>query len=310
MLDGLSPDHLRVECDLDVEVWEDVLSRRLAAVRSLHAPCWCLLTTSASGLPGGLPALFSRAGVAPAAILVTRNTPPWITDASLARSAREAFAGIGLYPLVGGGTSAYFAELNRTRPDPAVLDFLFFSFNPQVHAADDRSIVENLDGQAPAVRTAIEFSAGKPIAVGLVSLAPRFNPNLTDPGAYPLRVDALPPADRRQRGGFCASWTLASIARLSEAGARWATFFDLPCLGEWSGRGSRPWPVHGVFAMLAPWVGAGLAHVSSNDRRVHALCLQQGTRSALFVASFAPAPLRVRVNGMSVRLPARGIIEA
>jgi hypothetical protein len=37
LLDGLAPDHLRVDCDLDVEPWQEVLPARLGVVRSLAA---------------------------------------------------------------------------------------------------------------------------------------------------------------------------------------------------------------------------------------------------------------------------------
>lgn len=99
---------------------------------------------------------------------------------------------------VGGGTDAFFAELNRARPEMSHLDFLCYSINPQVHAFDDSSLVENLAGQAQTVESALQFSAGKPVAVTPVTFKPRFNPNAT--GALPtVGPDELPPQiDTRQ----------------------------------------------------------------------------------------------------------------
>src|SRR4030095_8796661 len=95
----------------------------------------------------------------------------------------------------GGGTNAYFTELNRGRPSPEGLDFAAYSINPQVHAFDNASLVENLEAQAGTVESARQFLGSLPLAVGPVTLRPRFNPNATGataappPGALSFEVD-------------------------------------------------------------------------------------------------------------------------
>ena len=59
------------------------------------------------------------------------------------------------------GTDASFVELNRNRPPPKDLDLLSFSINPQVHAFDNASLVENLAAQAITLASARRFSAGR-----------------------------------------------------------------------------------------------------------------------------------------------------
>ena len=48
-----------------------------------------------------------------------------------------------------GGTNAYFAELNRQRP--GIRFPVAFSINPQVHAFDDLSLIENLEAQPETI---------------------------------------------------------------------------------------------------------------------------------------------------------------
>jgi hypothetical protein len=45
IMEGITPDHIRVECDLDLDDWEDSLGHKLAIVRGLDAPLWCLVRT-------------------------------------------------------------------------------------------------------------------------------------------------------------------------------------------------------------------------------------------------------------------------
>lgn len=52
------------------------------------------------------------------------------------------------------GTNAYFAELNRQRPPRGMT--VCYSFNPQVHAFDDLSLMETLEAQASTVESAAQ----------------------------------------------------------------------------------------------------------------------------------------------------------
>ena len=56
-------------------------------------------------------------------------------------AARDAFPGVKL----GGGMATYFTELNRKRPPANLLDYVTHTTCPNVHAADDRSVMETLE---------------------------------------------------------------------------------------------------------------------------------------------------------------------
>ncbi len=144
--------------------------------------------------------------------------------------------------LVGTGTNANFAELNRNRPGTGLPDFLVYSINPQVHAFDPLTLVENLQGQAYTVQTARSFAGGKPICVSPVTLKPRFNAVATseeqdEEAGLPSRYDP------RQASLFCAGWLLGSLRYLSGSGVQSITYF------ETIGRGGI---IHGRQAAVSP----------------------------------------------------------
>jgi hypothetical protein len=306
LVEELDPDHLRIECDLDLEDWRSTLPKALKVVRQIARPCWCLLVTSGTGIPAGVARAFGEAGVAPAAVLVTRNVPPWDTDPRLVGSARAVFAAESLHPLIGGGTDANFAELNRTRPPAEVLDMVFFSAHPQVHAVDDRSLMENLEGLAPAVRTAIGFSGGKTVCVSPLTLAPRVDPAMPDRRAYPIPRDRMQFRDQRQSSPFCGAWALAAVRCVSAAGAHAVTFFDLSGLGEVKGT-ARRYPVHDVLRRLAGWCGASLLEVSCTDPLIDALALGSENRTILLAANLSAEPRTLIAAGSRLRLPSYGV---
>ena len=107
-----------------------------------------------------------------------------------------------------GGTSANFNELNRNRECVSGADGVAYSLNPQVHAFDDLSLMENIAGQPEALSTLRTFTS-LPVAVSPIA----------------LRVPSSS-ADPRQSTQFAAAWTLASIAALSRAGADSLTYFE------------------------------------------------------------------------------------
>jgi hypothetical protein len=168
---------------------------------------------------------------------------------------------------IAAGTDAFFTELNRNRLEPQLADAFVFSVNPQVHAFDNLSIVETLEGQAAAVKTAIDIFNGKPPWVSPVTLKMRWNPNAT--GEEVVLEGKLPSAvDPRQITPFCACWTLASVGLVSKAGAALATYFEL---SGWKGLFEKEtgpdfplkfpstplqlFPVYDVFVLLKGFEG-------------------------------------------------------
>ncbi len=160
-----------------------------------------------------------------------------------------------------GGTNAYFAELNRNRPTarfPAA-----FSINPQVHAFDDLSLIENLEAQPETIYSARQFCLPA-LYVSPVTLRPRSNPNATTPAVE--SSDRLPSSvDPRQRTLFGAAWTVGSLARLLYVdGIESLTYYETigwkglmeaeqgsPLPDQFKSQSGEIYPVYHVFHALA-----------------------------------------------------------
>lgn len=204
-------------------------------------------------------------------------------------AAQEAFPGA----VLGGGTFAFFTELNRKRPPTKQLDFITFTTTPITHAADDRSVMETLQAVPFITRTVKEFIDGKPFRVGPSAIGVRDNPygQSTTPNPDGKRV-CLAEADPRSRGLFGAAWALGYISALCGGGAEAVTvgaatgplgviyrkdrmrqlFFD--------GRsGSMVYPTYHVVSGLARSAGEELLSTECTRPTALAVLAHRDTRS-------------------------------
>jgi hypothetical protein len=229
---GLS--HLRVDLRLPSDGWSAALRQAVKQARSVGARVHAALFVSDHA--GEELARLSRETAALATDGSPDPTPPvslWIVFHERERSTGPRWVGLARQHLAGlapgvpfaAGTDAHFAELNRGRPVRGAGALPCFSISPQVHAFDDRTLVENLEAQAAAVETARAFGAG-PVVVSPVTLRPRFNAVATAEEAP--SPDVLPPAvDARQMSWLGAAWTLGSLARLATVdGVHSLTYYE------------------------------------------------------------------------------------
>ncbi|WP_106829948.1 hypothetical protein [Parabacteroides pacaensis] len=120
--------------------------------------------------------------------------------------------------LVGSGTDANFAQINRNRPEVTCLDFICYSIQPQEHASDPLSIIENIQGQSDTVQTACSFSDGKAICISSLSFFRRFNANVEV-----ISKNKFLPKYPYQNSLLEAGWFVGSFHQLITAGARLIT---------------------------------------------------------------------------------------
>ncbi len=118
----------------------------------------------------------------------------------------------------------FFTELNRNRPPSPGFDFLSYSVNPQVHASDIRSLVENLEGQKYTIETARSFAPEKEIHISPVTLKRRNDPESDSEKASKEKNNLPRSIDARQPSNFVAAWTLLTLKYL--AGADAITFYE------------------------------------------------------------------------------------
>lgn len=221
------------------------------------------------------------------------------------------------------GTNHFFAELNRDRPPAALLDAVTYSINPQVHAFDNASLVENLAAQAGTVDSARQFSAGRPIIVSPVTLRMRLNPNATAaepepaPGELPGRVDV------RQMSLFGAGWTAGSLKYLAESGVESATYYETTgWLGVMETEAGSPlpdrfrsergavFPMYHVFADVGEFAeGQVLPGESSDPLTVDGLALRSAGRTRVLLANFTAQPQTVSAGPLGERVAVRQLDE-
>ena len=121
----------QLECDIDLEIElaggdpREELSRMAAACRNVNLGIASVLPCPREYLRSYQP---------------TAQWPDVPPLQQIYTAAREGFTG----SLVGGGMLSYFTELNRKWPPADAIDFVSHTLTPIVHAADDRTVMENL----------------------------------------------------------------------------------------------------------------------------------------------------------------------
>lgn len=294
-LRALGLKHLRVDVDLSREGWRDRWGAAVSEATALNVPL------EAAVFVGANPEQ-ELAALATMPAKVAR----WMVFHREEKSTREKWISLARQHLkgapVGAGTNEYFTELNRERPPAAAIDFTCYSLNPQVHAFDNRSLMENLEGQAETVKTCHQFAGGKAIAVTPVTLRPRFNPQAAgqpEPvveGKLPSRIDP------RQPSLLAAAWTLGSVKYLAESGASSITYYETH---GWNGlmeteKGSPSpelfgsvadgvFPLYHVLADVNELAAGNVEPLWSADSlRVCGMALRFGRRRRVLLANLTP----------------------
>ncbi len=231
----------------------------------------------------------------------------WTTGEQMARHARHLLERAGLAVALGGGSAANFADLNRAVLPLPLLDVVTYAINPQVHAFDERSIVETLEGQTATVDSARRLAGGLPLVVGPVTLRPRFNPVATGIQA-PLAPGELPPTvDPRQAAAFLAAWTVGSVAALASADsvtyletAGWRGLFARrdpalvhPCFPADPG---TIFPVHRALAGLAAMSGRPRFATEGGDGRLAAIAVADTGGVEVLMANLTPEEMSARIS--------------
>lgn len=178
-----------------------------------------------------------------------------VRDAGLRRELR----GWALRAALGTATASNFTELNRERPTDGEVDVIGFATNAQVHAFDDLSIVETLEGLALVTESAQALAPGRPVRVGPVKFGPA--------------------DDARAASAFGRAWHLAALAALAEAGAEGVVF-------------AIPETLQDLAEVLAEVRGRSVRRtVSSDPLRIRALATESGAWLISLSASPEPASL-------------------
>jgi hypothetical protein len=321
-LRALRLSHLRVDLRLSQPTWREALRRAANEAAALGVPVAVALHLS-DAAESELTALATAVGTVKPPSWLIFHTGEKSTSERWVRLARERLAAVAPGAAFVAGTDAYFAELNRDRPPVAAVDGVCYSINPQVHAFDDISLVENLAAQAETVASATQFAGGRPLFVGPVTLLPRFNPNATGPEPEPLPGEPPETVDPRQMSLFAAAWTLGSVRYLAQPEVASITYYETtgwrgvmeteagsPLPERFQSVPGGVFPLYHVLADVGEFAGGEvLSTTASHPLRVDGLALRKDGRTRVLVANMTLAPQRAVVTGLPTLVRVRVLDE-
>ncbi len=225
LLSTLQIQHLRADIHMDKDNWQTEMNKAVNEAGLLKVPLFlCLYFPDdyQSKLEAVLEYFSGKQKLLKAILPVGMNHLPHPAFKDIAEQIRSRFRDVK----VGTGVNAYFAELNRNRPDASNADFVCFSACPQIHAFDKKSIIENLEGLAEVVKSAKKLFPGKRIWISPVTLKQRFNVVATEEEKYSGLEEMAPQVDPRQQSMFAAGWTMGALKQLAQSGANLIDFYE------------------------------------------------------------------------------------
>ena len=278
--------HYRIEVKPSEKWWIDKFNTDCALAAALDLPLEIALHIEDVGELKSFQETCNKFSPAIKHILLLSAGAP-VTVQSLVDQAellKAAFPSV----IIGAGTDYNYRELNVNRFNSGSLNFISYSIDPQEHATDDLTIIENIGGQAETVRSARElYPAITRVHVSSLTLRKRFNP-----AASTLTDKILPnekKADPRQRTEFAAAFTLGSIKSLATARANSVTLYQTAGnQGVISTEGEK-YPVFEVLQQILLNTNRKLRHTESSDpASADALLFTDGESAQLFLVNYTP----------------------
>ncbi|PJF43268.1 MAG: hypothetical protein CUN50_00795 [Candidatus Thermofonsia Clade 1 bacterium] len=306
-LRALNLAHLRVDLRLGAPNWRQTLRRATLEARALNVPLEIALycTADAENELSQLTAALSEFAP-PVLRWLIFSAQELVTPPPLLSLARRLLLPEAPSASFAAGSHAQFAELNMSRYAYPDADGLVYALNPQVHAEDHLSLMENLAAQADTALTARQFGPDKQLHLSPITLKPRFNPNAVR--AEVLPAEALPrQVDPRQTALIGAAWTLGSLAALCSADVHSLTYYET---SGWRGvlerEGVVPhprfpslmgavFPLYHVFADVGEFAAAEVAPLYGQAPELAGMALRKANQTRLLLANLSHVPQLVRL---------------
>jgi D-apionolactonase len=211
-----------IELTGDEDRWPDLLEVADAQATALHCGLDVRIVTgnpqSVDRCVRSLPPHVTRLGAF--------DPDSHISTQPLWTALRTSAAAAGIPAALVGGTRAHFTEFNRRLHDiPADVGELTFSLTPQMHAREIPHIIDSLTTQTVVARNAVRLARGRPVHVGPITLARRFNAVATS-GVLSPQANAEHAVDPLLNTEFAAAWTLGSVSALSRPGIAGLCYFE------------------------------------------------------------------------------------
>lgn len=299
-----------VELDLASQNWRAALARARTAALPLDVRM--VVRSAAEDMP-------QRVDEAVAALTGVELVRVGIFDADSHVSETEAVSVLrsclavhSISAPVAGGSRSHFTELNRQHHRlPADLDALATTVTPLFHSSTTEQLIESIPMQRLVALQTVQLAkqyvpagGSGPVAIGPISLRPRFNNVATVPPALPSVPDlssgygaeVTGVVDARQGAPELGAWLIASGAALAIRGVGALSYFE-----EWGPRGlrdsmGRPLPALRAFTALADLRGGRLVTGPSPDGLLWAVGSVTATDIQILVANLDRTERVVRIT--------------
>jgi D-apionolactonase len=246
-------------------------------------------------------------------------TPDYLTDYA-GPLLRSVFPGV----MIGSGTNANFAQLNRSRPQSDQADYICYAVHPQEHASDNLTLVENLGGLKYTVESAGEFAGDRKIWVSPVNIQRRFNGNVSGYELPPANDKFPPQADSRLMSLFGGCWMAGSLKYLLEEGVAGITLletvgergilqgdFDSQWPDEFKGVKGSVFPVYHVLKFLLQCKeGYVLGSSSSHPLKVVSLVMSVEEKIKMILVNFTSEVQKADIHGWNGNYTFKSLCEA
>jgi D-apionolactonase len=230
-LTSLKADHFAIEIFTSQPDWVSKFSQQCEEAYSMNAPMKIALILPEKFTDGldQFVLLIQQNRLKIADVLLLTETKP-VTDQKLINEisrVKTILPGINW----GAGTSGDFKDINRNRFDATSADFISYSAHPQVHAFDDRTLVENIDGIRETGSSAALLYPGKFIHISPVTLRRRSSQT----------------SDVRQKTDLAALWAFGALRSASEGKVFELSLFETIGDNGIMSQEGKPYP---LYAML------------------------------------------------------------
>jgi hypothetical protein len=218
-------------------------------------------------------------------------TPTDVVDAWLAASAGTPLAHVPVF----AGASQSYNVIARDRPQYGDGVGIVFAANPQVHACDDESVMENAAAFADVVRDCRRLYPGRQVAISPVQL---ISDNGPFPGGPPVSPSDRPQDDPRYDTEFAAAWSIAVLAAVSGEALEAICLFDAAGPRGLARADGTVKPVGNIVGQITGRGGEPTRTAFTSDPHgVAVLDVGEGSRRTVLIANLRPVHRQARVDG-------------
>lgn len=263
--------HVGIEITPDEDDWVEKFSKRceMAAHFNLPLSISLLLSENYAEEVASF-VLLSKQNRLPliSVLLLSKNnpvTPAYITE--LSESLKAQLSGVA----IGVGTNSDYKEINRNRVNISGVDFVSYAAHPQVHAKDDKTLIENIDGLRETGRACKIIYPDTQVHIGPLTIHPKKSREI----------------DERQHEDFAALWTFGCLRAASEARVDLISLFDVTGIHGIMEKSGAPYPVSKMLQKILAYSGHDLVMLSNSEPLlVDAMLFTNESSTTLFLINY------------------------